>query len=194
MCDEATTERVRLAFERTPRRGFLRRRDRGVAAIDAPIPIGCGATNSQPSTVATMLEELSPRPGDKVLDVGAGSGWTTALLAELVGPSGRVVGVELVPALVRFANSNLARIDRPWASVRAAEPNVLGVPEEAPFDRILVSAMADELPDRLIAQLAPSGVLVAPVDGQMVRATRRPDGGLDEERFGRYTFVPLIGS
>ena len=107
--------------------------------------IGYGSTNSQPSTVRYMLELLDVGPGQRVLDVGSGSGWTTALLGELVGPSGTVIGVELVPELVEMARSNLAD-HRPWVRIELARDDALGWPEAAPFDRILVSADGGRVP------------------------------------------------
>lgn len=185
---------VAEAFERVPRAGFLPERDRGRASEDGPVPIGHDQTNSQPSTVAAMLRLLDVRPGHRVLDVGSGSGWTTALLAELVGPEGSVLGVERVPELVATSRAALAEGDRPRtarARVREAQAGVLGAPEEAPFDRILVSAEARELPGELVDQLAADGVMVVPVAGQMVRVAPG-DGGTT--RHGRYAFVPLLDS
>lgn len=158
--------------------------------LDAPVPIGHGQTNSQPRTVADMLRLLDVAPGRRVLDVGSGSGWTTALLAHLVGPGGHVLGVELVPGLVDLGRRNLARTDQPWASIREAVPGVLGLPDGAPYDRILVSAEARLLPQDLVDQLAPDGRMVIPVDGQMMLVVREA-GRLRTSRDGRYRFVPL---
>lgn len=182
--------RVHDAFNATPREGFLPEGVRDQAWRDQPLPIGWGATNSQPSTVRAMLELLDVPRGAKVLDVGSGSGWTTALLAHLTSASGTVIGVELEPELVAVGAANLGATRRPWASIEPARHGVFGCPEEAPFDRILVSAMADELPDDLLDQLAPDGVLVIPIDGHMLRVTR-DDGEVAIERHGRYVFVPL---
>lgn len=182
------TDPVEDAFAATPRRDFLPRGVRRRAAYDGPLAIAAGQTNSQPRTVDDMLRLLDVRPGQRVLDVGAGSGWTTALLAHLVGPTGVVAGVELEPSLVSFGAANLAAVDRPWATIRLATPSVLGDPDGAPYDRILVSAMPDTLPTSLIDQLADDGVLVIPVAGTMLRVT---NPGTVVSEHGRYRFVPL---
>lgn len=184
-------ERLDAAFEATPRAAFLPEAVRSRWEQDSPLPIGAGMTNSQPSTVRGMLRRLDVPPGARVLDVGSGSGWTTALLAHLVGPQGWVLGVELEPELVEFGAANLRATQRDWARIERASQAVLGRPERAPYDRILVSAMALDLPVRLIDQLAPGGVLVVPVDGRMVCARRAPDGAVHVERSGHYRFVPL---
>ncbi len=181
---------VAAAFAAQPRTGFLPPEVRDQADYDGPLPIGHGQTNSQPRTVANMLRLLEVAPGMRVLDVGAGSGWSTALLAHLVGPQGEVRGVELVPELARWGAGNLAATKQPWASIVVATPGVLGLPAQAPFDRILVSAEPDTLPQSLVDQLRDGGVMVIPVAGEMLRVVRR---GAETEitRHGGYRFVPL---
>jgi len=181
---------LRAAFEATPRADFLPERERRRAAYDGPLPIGAGMTNSQPRTVADMLRLLAVGPGQRVLDVGSGSGWTTALLAQLVGPSGEVWGVEIEPELVEFGAANLAGAHRPWARIVAATPGVFGVPEHAPYDRILVSAEPRRLPDELVGQLAEGGRMVIPVQGTMLLVVKQ-QGRAVVTRHGSYRFVPL---
>lgn len=180
---------VTRAFEAVPRAGFLPGRERTRAAYDGPIGIGHGQTNSQPRTVEAMLRLLDVRPGDRVLDLGSGSGWSAALLGYLVGPTGRVLGVELNPELAAWGDANLARHEMDWTSIRAAEPEVLGLPDHGPFDRILVSAEPNRLPHELVDQLADPGRMVIPVAGVMKLLVR--DGTVTVTEHGHYNFVPL---
>lgn len=179
---------VSSAFEATPRADFLPAGARHRAGFDGAILIGSGQTCSQPRTVEAMLRLLAVEPGQRVLDVGTGSGWTTALLAHLVGPTGTVLGLELEPALVEFGSHNLSGFHRPWATIRQAAPSVLGDPAGAPYDRILVSAEAHRLPDELVAQLTRDGRMVIPVAGTMLLVVGR-DPVISEH--GGYRFVPL---
>jgi len=178
------------AMDAVSRAGFLPENARSHAAFDGPIQIGHGQTNSQPRTVEAMLRLLEVEPGHHVLDVGAGSGWTTALLAHMTGPSGSVVGVELLPDLAEWGASNLAGTSYEWASIRAARPGVLGVPDEAPYDRILVSADAPSMPQPLLDQLGDDGRMVIPVRSTMLLVARR-DEELVVSQHGSYRFVPL---
>jgi protein-L-isoaspartate(D-aspartate) O-methyltransferase len=188
----AASNAVREAFAAVPRTAFLPEAQQRFAAQDQPLDIGGGQTSSQPTTVFNMLELLDVRPGMRVLDVGAGSGWTTALLAHLTGPDGRVVGVELDPRLAAWGAGNVsAVVGGERARVETAQPGVLGWPAEAPYDRILVSAMARKLPASLVEQLAPGGVMVAPVKGHMLRVVKDPDGATHVSKHGLYRFVPL---
>jgi protein-L-isoaspartate(D-aspartate) O-methyltransferase len=181
---------VSAAFDAVPREEFLPAGSHGQASYDGPLAIGHGQTNSQPRTVASMLRLLDARPGQRVLDVGAGSGWTTALLAHLVGPTGQVVGVELEPELAIWGEQNVRRTCGGWASIRLAAPGVLGVPEAAPYDRVLVSAEARRVPPELLDQLGDPGRMVLPVAGRMTLVDR--DRGEDRiTQHGHYRFVPL---
>lgn len=179
------------AMRATPRTSYLPVEVRGEAELDAPLALGHGSTCSQPSTVRRMLELLEVREGQSVLDVGSGSGWTTAILARLVGPQGRVFGVDVVAELVADAAERLRRDGLDQAGVRVADPGVLGAPEAGPFDRILVSAMARELPETLVDQLAEGGLMVLPLHGRMVRVTVEDGRPRVTRTPGGYRFVPL---
>lgn len=186
----SSQDAVRAAFAAVPREQFLLEADRPRSSYDGPIPIGHGQTNSQPRTVAAMLQLLDVHRGHRVLDVGSGSGWSTALLAELTGPSGEVHGVEVVPDLVRLGAENLSATRYAWASIRQAQAGTLGLPELAPFDRILVSAEPRELPDELVQQIGDGGRMVIPVNGTMLLVERTGDE-VTTTRHGSYRFVPL---
>jgi len=188
------TADVAAAIAAVRRVDFLPSAQARLAGLDQPLSIGHGQTNSQPTTVRHLLERLEVQVGHRVLDVGSGSGWTTALLGHLVGPTGSVTGVEVVPELVDFGRANLAGYAMPWVRIEPARPGALGTPGAAPFDRILVSAEASRLPRPLVDQLAADGVMVLPLRGRLtvVRPPTDPGGEPVVERHGRYRFVPLI--
>lgn len=179
------------AFRAVDRTDFVRPEYRDEAYLDYPLPIGEGQTISQPTTVAIMLELLAPLPGERVLDVGSGSGWTTALLAHIVGETGFVYGTERIPDLVRFGADNISRYNVPHASIRHAE-KTLGLPSRAPFDRILVSAASDTIPQELVDQLRPEGVMVIPVGTSVLRVEKHTDGSYTTRELPGFNFVPLI--
>lgn len=178
------------AMHQLARTGFLPEEQRAHASEDRPLPLWHGQTSSQPSTVAAMLRLLEVPVGAHVLDVGAGSGWTTALLARLVGPDGRVLGLELDPQLADWGAANVAAHHLPWASVERAVDGVLGRRVVGGWRRILVSAAARSLPAELVAQLADDARMVIPVRSTMQLVERR-DGRTIVSPHGSYMFVPL---
>lgn len=154
---------------------------------DYPLPIGHGQTISQPFTVAFMLEALQIKPDDLVLDIGAGSGWTTALMAALAK---QVIGLDRIKELVTFANANLAKYPLLNATVMNAGSH-LGIPQMK-FDKILVSAAADTFPTELLDQLKPGGILVIPVGHAIVVCHKERNGHVIRHQFDGFVFVPLI--
>lgn len=157
---------------------------------DYPLQIGQGQTISQPTTVAMMLEMLSLHKGQKVLDIGSGSGWTTALLSYIVGDEGSVTGLERVEYLVEFGSQNLKKYNFKNSKIIQAG-SALGIPGEK-FDRILVSAAADEFPKELTKQLRDGGKLVVPVRNSIFEVTKKESGEVEAIEHYGFTFVPLI--
>ena len=182
---------VAAAFEAVPREGFLPERERRRAGYDGPLPIGEGQTNSQPRTVADMLRLLEVAPGQRVLDVGSGSGWTTALLAHLVGPEGQVRRRRARAVAGRVRHGQPGR-DRP--ALGAHRPGRRRACSGCRTTRRTTGSWSPpsraRLPQQLVDQLGDGGRLVIPVRGTMTLVTR--DG--DETRqthHGSYRFVPL---
>ncbi|WP_370526133.1 protein-L-isoaspartate O-methyltransferase [Cellulomonas sp. JH27-2] len=181
---------VARVMRAVPRVDFLTAEQRQFADRDRALPLWHGQTGSQPSTVAAMLRLLAVPPGAHVLDVGAGSGWTTALLAHLVGSSGEVLGLELDAELAAWGAANVARHDVPWARIEAADPRHLGRERPGGWDRILVSASPRRLPRALVRQLAPDARMVIPVRTTMTLVVSTA-GRIGTSAHGAYTFVPL---
>ncbi|MDD2449080.1 MAG: methyltransferase domain-containing protein [Sulfurimonas sp.] len=184
------SSRIIEAFRNIDRADFVVDRNSENIYEDYPLGIGNKQTISQPRTVAMMLEMLSPNEADNILDIGSGSGWTTALLAYIVGGSGSVVGVERVRELVEFGSANLKKYKFKNAKIVEAGDE-LGIPTEK-FDRILVSAAADELPHELIEQLKPSAKLIIPIKSSIFEITKKEDGSFESNEHYGFTFVPLI--
>lgn len=184
-------QRVLDAMARVPRHEFAPERFRDQAYEDHPLPIGEGQTISQPYIVAIMLEALALSPDDKVLEVGTGSGYLTALLAELARD---VVSIERHPALADSARDLLARMDYKNVRVIAGDGS-RGFPESAPYDAIIVSAAAPELPRALVDQLGEGGRLIIPVgwnDSQQLQLIEKRNGQLRTTLRELCRFVPLV--
>lgn len=186
------SDRIEQALRHVNRKDFVRSGYEVEAFEDYAIPIGEDQTISQPTTVVYMLELLDIQPGDSVLDVGCGSGWTTSLLAHIVGDDGEVIGVEINEKLAEFGQENLSKYEFPQAEIRH-ENAVDDTQEESPFDKILASATAPQIPDMLTRQLKKGGVLVMPVEDKIVRLKKKPDGTYDREEHPGFRFVPLKG-
>ena len=185
------TSNIIDAFSAIDRKYFVPESFKEHIYVDAPLPIGNNQTISQPSTVVFMLEKLEPGKGDKVLDIGSGSGWTTALLCHIVGEKGSVVGLERMDALVEQGEENLSKLQfgSQCRIQRAGEK--LGLPGEQ-FDKILVSASADEIPEELFSQLNVGGTLIIPVGNSIFKFKKISEDNIEREEFYGFVFVPLI--
>jgi protein-L-isoaspartate(D-aspartate) O-methyltransferase len=185
-------DRVHTAMRAIDRADFLPRPRRDDAYLDQPIPIGYGQTNSQPSTVRQLLEWLDVRPGNRVLDVGSGSGWSTALLSWLVGKGGFVYAVERIPELLSLGSQNCAKYHLDNVEFHEAS-DVLGLPTHAPYDCILVNAAAASLPEPLIDQLVVGGRMVAPVGHAVLEIHKTNNDAYKTVEHDGFIFVPLVG-
>jgi len=157
------TPEVINAFMKVPRELFVNKDFRELAYADSPLPIGYGQTISAPSMVAIMTEELKPAKGDKVLEVGTGSGYQAAILAELVKPEGHVWSIEVIPELAAFAERNLRKAGYTQYVTVVVGDGSEGLAEYAPYDKIMVTAASPDIPEPLIRQLKCGGRLVIPV-------------------------------
>lgn len=186
-------ERVLAALGRVPRDMFVDQEFRHRAFEDEALPIGRGQTISQPAVVAAMTEALALEPHHRVLEVGTGSGYQAAVLAEIARD---VITVERDPALAARARQCLEYMGYRNVTVQTAD-GTLGWPPAAPYDAILVAAAGPTIPQALVEQLAPDGRLVLPVGGrdeqQLILVTRHPNGPLREVPLGPVRFVPLVG-
>ena len=185
------------AFEEIKRKDFVLSEHFNETEEDRPLSIGHGQTISQPLTVAFMLELLSPNKGDKILDIGAGSGWTAALLAHIVGQQGKVFAIERILELKNFGEKNVNKykfIDSGQVEFILGD-GTKGLPNQSPFDRIHVAAAANNIPSNLINQLAINGKMVIPegVKSQnIVLIEKIGEKKIKKKSFPGFLFVPLI--
>ncbi len=190
------SKKVIDAFKKIRREDFVINELKYRAYDDIALPIVGGQTISQPSTVLYMLEQLDLKPGQRVLEIGAGSGYNATLMASMVGSKGRVYSIEFLDEVYRFAKKNIAN-----AKIKNVEiikrDGSKGYDKEAPYDRIIITAACPEIPGVLVEQLKDTGVIVAPVGSltyqRMVRLKKK-DGMLEKyESDNEYMFVPLRG-
>jgi len=187
-----TDPRVLKAMESVPREVFLEGTFQPRAYADTPLPIDCGQTISQPSVVAQMTQALDITPRCKVLEIGTGSGYQAAILAKLTR---RVYSIERHRPLARLAAKRLASLDLGNVTVITGDGS-LGLPEQSPFDRILLTAASEDPPTLLLQQLRVGGIMVLPVgQSDMVQTLikiEKSDSGLEYTELGEVRFVPLL--
>jgi len=189
------TPRIIEAFEKVKREDFLPGEMKALSELNEALPIGYGQTISQPLVVAFMLEQLQPRPGDKILDVGSGSGWTSALLGEIVGDRGKVTAIEIIPELREFGEKNVAKynfIEKGIVEFICADGSK-GYEKEAPFDGILASASVQtEVPQAWKNQIKIGGKIVTPLGSSIWRFTKKSATKSEDFEYPGFVFVPLI--
>lgn len=185
------------AFRKISRADFVPRElaekeGRGfVEENNAPLRIGYGQTVSQPLTVALMLELLQPERGNRIFDVGSGSGWQTALLAEIVGPGGFVFAIERIRELKKFGQKNVGRYGFKNVEFIVGD-GTKGLENAAPFDRIVAAASGKEIPPAWKKQLKTGGRLVAPVENSIWLLIKESESEFREKEYPGFAFVPLI--
>lgn len=173
------------AFRKVPRENFIPEHLKEEAYEDEALPLEAGATISQPYTVAFMLNLLELRKGLKILEIGSGCGYVLALLSEIT--NGEIFGVEIISSLAEKSKKNLFG----FRNVNVFNRNgINGLAEEAPFDRILISADAGKIPEHLFSQLKDDGILVCPAGDSIFQITKNKDGVKIKKFFG-FVFVPL---
>jgi len=180
------------AFRKIKRIDFLPEDMQDLAELNEALVIGYGQTISQPLVVAFMLEQLQPASGDKILDVGSGSGWTSALLGEIVGDTGRVIALEFVPALKEFGEKNAAKYNLPVEFV--CTEGSRGYDKESPYDKILCSATARrEISSAWKAQLKIGGRIVTPIGSSIWLFVKKSENDFEATEYPGFVFVPLVG-
>ena len=186
------TDRIINAFEKIKREDFVRPDLKDASGYDQALPIGHNQTISQPLVVAFMLEKLDPKPGQKVLDIGSGSGWTTALLAEIVEEKGKVIAIEIIEELMNFGKKNVEKYNFVEKGIVEffCKDGRKGHKEEAPYDRILASASAKTLPQEWKSQLKEGGKIVAPVKESIFLYNKEEKR--IEKKYPGFKFVPLV--
>lgn len=188
------TSRIIEAFKKIRRIDFLPDDSKNLAELNTALPIDFNQTISQPLVVAFMLELLEPKPGEKILDIGSGSGWTTALLAEIVGLKGKVIGIEIVPELADFGRKNVAKyIFFKKGTVEIIQGDgSLGYEKESPYDKILVSATALEFFPAWKKQLKIKGRIVLPMADSIWVFDKKSQTDFEKKEYPGFVFVPLI--
>jgi protein-L-isoaspartate(D-aspartate) O-methyltransferase len=187
-------EEVKAAFRTVDRKDFLHDDYKIEAYEDYPLPTLEGQTISQPTTVAFMLELLDPQRGDIVLDIGSGSGWVTALLGQMVGSEGRVIGIEIKPELVKQGKKNIKKYGHLPIEIRQADKET-GLYKEGPYNRIISGAAfptKEDAPVELLFQLAPGGVMVVPVGDSLFKFEKISEEEINETEFEGFSFVPYV--
>jgi len=188
------TPRIIEAFLKIKREDFLPKDIKDLAEVNEALPIGFGQTISQPLVVAFMLELLQPREGEKILDIGSGSGWTSALLGEIVGKKGKVIAIEIIPELKEFGEKNVAKynfIEKGIVQFVCADGSK-GWEKEAPFDKILVSAEAKTLYLAWREQLKIGGRIVVPIENSIWLFEKKSENNFESKEYPGFVFVPLV--
>ena len=189
---------IRKALKKVDRKKFVPDEQAALAYDDIPLPIGEGQTISQPYTVVFMLELLKPRRGERIVDIGSGSGWQTGLLAEIAGPHGKIYAIEIIPSLCDLGERHIARFPELQERIEFYCQNAApGLPEIAGkvggFDAIIAAAEVREAPDAWRRQLKVGGRMVYPKSASLFLETKNKDGTFSVDQYLGFSFVPFVG-
>lgn len=188
------TPRIIEAFKKIDRAYFVPRELKEKAYINEPLPIGERQTISQPYTVAFMIELLQPKSGDKIFEVGFGSGWQTSLLAEIIGKRGKIYAVERIKKLYDFGTENISKynfIKKGIVRIILGDATT-GLKKYAPFDKIIAGASAQEIPEEWLKELKIGGRLVMPVRNSIWLYIKKSPQEFEKQEFPGFVFVPLV--
>lgn len=189
------SKNIEDALRKYKREFFVPENLKYLAYKDFPISIGYNQTISQPSTVVIMTEALEVKKGEKVLEIGTGSGWQAAILSYLVCEKGFVYTIEIIHELVEFAKNNLKKLKIKNVEVFEGDGS-LGLKEKAPFDKIIVTAACPDIPKPLLEQLKIGGIMVIPVGNlylQDMLVIKKSKDKIEKKSIGSFMFVPLVG-
>ena len=185
------TERIIGAFSAIDRADFVLEEYKSEVYGDYPLPIGYGQTISQPATVAFMLELLQPRGGDKIIDVGTGSCWQTALLARVAGPTGKIFAADRIRDLLEQGKENIKKYAFGNIDFLCADATN-GLAEQAPFDKIIAAAAGEAMPSAWLKQLKVGGRIVAPIKSSIWLYIKKSDVEFEKQEYPGFAFVPLV--
>jgi len=189
------SKNIEEALRKYKREFFVPESMKHLAYRDFPLSIGFNQTISQPSTVVAMTEALNVKNGQKVLEIGTGSGWQSAILSYLVGDSGKIYTIEIVEEIAKFAENNIKKFGIKNIEIFVKDGSE-GLKEKAPFERIIVTAAAPDVPNPLIEQLKEGGIIVIPIGNiylQEMYVVKKIKDEIEKKSIGSFMFVPLVG-
>jgi len=183
------SEEILKAFSVVKRENFIPRNLKSMAYEDTSLPIGRGQTISQPYTIAIMFSLLELKKGQKILDIGSGCGYASALMSEIIGPRGKIFGIERINDLAKKSRKNLEY----YKSIKIYNKNgFLGLQKHAPFDRILISASCREIPKKVAMQVKNNGIIVAPINESLIAYKKSGNKLKIKKEIPGFVFVPFV--
>jgi len=192
--EKETSKIIKEAFRKIDRADFVPPELKSESYINAPLSIGEGQTISQPYTVAFMVELLQPESGDKIFEIGFGSGWQTAILAEIVGEGGKIFAVERIKSLFEFGTRNISKYNfiKQGIVKTILGDATMGLKKYAPFNKIIAAASGDKVPEAWLKELKIGGCLVMPIKNSIWLYVKISEDKFSKKEFPGFSFVPLV--